>query len=78
MINKVMTDKKEYDRIKRRDLQDRELDLYVQDFNYNPVFWANYNILLLNPLMKKVENDLSKEKALEEQFKEKGKKEEDR
>jgi hypothetical protein len=43
-------------------------DLYKQDFEYHPKFWANYTILLRNPLLKQVITDLNRGKTLEEQF----------
>ena len=68
-IINTITDSKEYDRIKNRDDEKPDLDLYKMDFNYDEEFWKNYNILLINPLLKKAQTDLEKDGTLEEQFK---------
>ena len=68
-IINTITDSKEYDRIKNRDDEKPDLDLYKMDFNYDEEFWKNYNILLINPLLKKAQTDLEKDDTSEEQFK---------
>jgi len=72
MVNRVVTSKREFDRIKRRDALDNEIDLYDTDQPYDSVYWASYNILLLDPLLKSTKDDLEKENTLEEQFKKNG------
>jgi len=68
MINNTITSRSEWDRIKRKEKQIMDKDLYKQDFEYHPKFWANYTILLRNPLLKQVITDLNRGKTLEEQF----------
>lgn len=62
------TNKRDFDRVKRRQMMKKDLDLYNQDFEYNPVFWKNYNVLLKEPLAPEVVRDLEKERELEKQF----------
>ena len=68
-VNNVITRKKDFDRIRKRDSQENDVDLYGQDFKYNQDFWQFYNMVKLNPLLKKVKTDLEKEESLEHQFK---------
>jgi len=70
-VNNIVTSKRDFDRIKRKESQDKDVDLYSQDFKYNPTFWETYNMIKLNPLLKKAQTDLGKEKELERQFKDK-------
>jgi hypothetical protein len=72
MVNKVATSRKEFDRIKKRDALDNEIDLYEADYRYDSTFWNNYNILLMDPLLKLAQEDLEKEKTLSDQFEEHG------
>ena len=72
MINRVVTKKREFDRIKKRDALDNELDLYDTEQKYDSTFWDNYNILLLDPLLESAKQDLEKETTLKEQFKKNG------
>lgn len=68
LINNTITSRSDWDRIKRKEKQVMDKDLYKQDFEYHPAFWANYTILLRNPLLKQVISDLNHGKTLEEQF----------
>ncbi|HNP18376.1 MAG TPA: carboxypeptidase-like regulatory domain-containing protein [Fulvivirga sp.] len=67
-VNAVYTKKKDFDRIKNRDAQSKEIDLYGQEHDYDPDFWNDFNVVLINPLYKKAKSDLEKEKKLEGQF----------
>jgi len=73
LINNILTSRKEYENIKNKFSSPNDIDLYNQDYKYNPEFWNDYNILKLNPLYKQVKYDIGKEKSLEEQFIENGK-----
>jgi len=73
LVNQLFLKKREYDRIGMKENQEDDITLYEQEHKYNPEFWKNYNIILLNPLYKKAAQDLEKEKNLEQQFKENGK-----
>jgi len=43
--------------------------LEEQTFTYDPGFWKSYNIIKETPLQEKIREDLEKETALEQQFK---------
>jgi CarboxypepD_reg-like domain len=62
------TKNSDFERIRLRDSQKRDEDLYKQDFIYNPEFWEHFNYVKLNPLLKKAKIDLEKAKELEHQF----------
>lgn len=68
LINKVITDKKDFDRIKHRDLLEKETPLWDMEYVYDPSFWKNYNILIDKPLDPTVQKDLEKEVPLYDQF----------
>jgi hypothetical protein len=68
LINKVITSKKDFDRIKHRDLLEKETPLWDMKYVYDPSFWKNYNILIDKPLDPTVQKDLEKEVPLYDQF----------
>ena len=68
LVNNILVKRVDYERVKRKERQVKDSDLYKQDFEYHPAFWANYTILLRNPLLKQVISDLNHGKTLEEQF----------
>ena len=68
LINKVITDKKDFDRINHRDLLEKETPLWDMKYVYDPSFWKNYNILIDKPLDPTVQKDLEKEVPLYDQF----------
>ncbi len=68
LINKLIINKKEFDRIKHRDLLEKEVPLWDMKYVYDPSFWKNYNILIDKPLDSKVQKDLEKEIPLDNQF----------
>ena len=72
-VTNIYTTKKEYARVRHREKQQKEIDLYKKEIPYNDTFWNRYNAVLRNPLIKKVQSDLEKEKKLDEQFKDNGK-----
>ncbi len=59
----------DFSKIKWKDTEDRNVDLYKKEIPYNEDFWTNYNVIKLNPL-NRVPTELEKEKSLEAQFKE--------
>ncbi|MDX9695564.1 MAG: carboxypeptidase-like regulatory domain-containing protein [Bacteroidales bacterium] len=74
LINNIVTKRSdEYEKVKKRFSSPADVDLYNQDFKYNPAFWSNYNILQLNPIYKQAKQDLEFGKSLEEQFIQNGK-----
>ena len=75
IYNNYLLQRKDYKRIKAKEKARRyDGDFYEKEYEYDPKFWESYNALLLLPIEKQVELDLSAEKALEEQFRENGKK----
>jgi len=68
LINRVITDKKEFDRIKHRDLVKKETPLWDMKYVYDPSFWKNYNILTDKPLDPTVIKDLEQDVNLDNQF----------
>ncbi|MFK7951465.1 MAG: carboxypeptidase-like regulatory domain-containing protein [Ekhidna sp.] len=72
MVNQIITKKRDFDRIKKREALEDELDLYDVEHPYDAGFWVNYNILLIDPLLKPTIEDLEKEKSLDEQFESNG------
>lgn len=71
MVNEIATRRKDYERIRNRNLLTRDKTLWDMDYGYNPAFWENYNLLLDHPLNLQCKKDLEAEKPLEEQFKKK-------
>lgn len=74
LINKVITSRKDFDRIKHRDLLEKDTPLWDMKYVYDPVFWKNYNILIDKPLDPSIVKDLEQETHLEEQFNDGGSK----
>ncbi len=58
----------DFSKIKWKDAEDRDADLYKLNRPYNEVFWKNFNTVKMNPL-KRSPTELEKNKSLEEQFK---------
>lgn len=58
----------DFSKIKWKDAEDRDADLYKLNLPYNEGFWKNYNTVKINPL-KRIPIELQKKKSLEEQFK---------
>ena len=73
LINNIHTKKINYDKVKEKYSSPKDVDLYNQDYKYDPEPWETYNILQLNPLYKQLKTDIEKEKSLEEQFIQNGK-----
>lgn len=70
LITKVITDKKEMDKIRYREKLAREENTYKTNYPYNPEFWKHYNILKENPLEQKFLKEMEWEKSLDIQFEE--------
>jgi hypothetical protein len=68
LINKLITNRKEFNRIKHCDLLEKETPLWDMKYVYDPSFWRNYNILIDKPLDPTVQKDLEKEVPLYDQF----------
>ncbi|WP_083464631.1 carboxypeptidase-like regulatory domain-containing protein [Marinifilum fragile] len=63
-------DRKKFKRLRSKHVLPNEIDLYEQKMEYDENFWANYNILLDEPLEDKVISDLERKTSLQSQFKE--------
>jgi hypothetical protein len=72
-VTNIYTSIKDFDRIKRREKEEKYLDLYKNEQPYNKEFWDKYNIILLNPIEQKIIKDIEKGKTIETQFKENSK-----
>ncbi len=72
LINDLVINKKEFDRIKRRNLLKKDISLWDMEYTYHPEFWENYNIILDKPLDQKIKVDLEHDISLEDQFEETG------
>jgi len=69
MVNNIYTKKDDYDRIRRKEIANKQTELANIEFKYNPKFWESYNTILLNKLQTKVKEELEREEKLENQFK---------
>lgn len=69
MVNDIATRRNDYDRIKNRNIMKKNTTIWDLEYEYNPEFWENYNLLLDHPLNTQFKKDLEFEKPLEEQFK---------
>lgn len=58
----------DYSRIKWKDAEDRDKDLYDNETPYNEEFWSTYNTVKANPLRRDAK-ELEKNRAMNEQFK---------
>jgi hypothetical protein len=72
MVNDFYTHKKEFDRIKWKETEKKDLPLYEIKMPYHKDFWATYNMLQLEPLDDQIKNDLEWASRLEAQFKKNG------
>ncbi len=72
LINKIITEKKDFERIRLRNSLKKDISLWDMKYVYDPSFWKNYNILIDKPLNPTVQKDLEKEVPLYDQFKDAG------
>lgn len=68
LVTKVITDKKEMDKIRYHEKLARDENSYKTSYPYNPEFWKNYNILKENPVEEKFVKEMEWEKSLDIQF----------
>jgi len=68
LINKTIVNRKEFDRISRKNSLQKDIPLWDMKYIYDPSFWQNYNILEDKPLDPSVKKDLEREVPLYEQF----------
>ena len=65
MVNEIATRRKDYDRIKNRNAMRKSTTLWDMEYEYNPEFWENYNLLIDHPLNPEYKKDLEIEYPLE-------------
>ncbi len=70
LVTKVITDKKEMDRIRYREKLAKDENSYETQYPYNPEFWNNYNILKENPVEERFIREMEWEKSMDVQFEE--------
>ncbi len=70
LVTNVITERRDFDKIKYREVLNRHENSYEKKYPYDPVFWMNYNILNEKPLRSKYMSDLEAEEKLERQFEE--------
>jgi len=70
LVTNVITERRDFDKIKYREVMARDENSYRKKYPYDQVFWKNYNILNEKPLRSKYMSDLEAEKKLEQQFEE--------
>jgi hypothetical protein len=68
LVTNVITERRDFDKIKYREVMARDENSYRKKYPYDQVFWKNYNILNEKPLRSKYMSDLEAEKKLEQQF----------
>ena len=72
IINDLYLKRRDFKRIRYRHQAKKDEDLFDLPFPYNPDFWKNYNVLLLQPIEQKTQIDLEEIMPLEQQFIENG------
>jgi len=70
LVTRVITDKKEMDKIRYREKLARDEHTYEAKYPYHPTFWETYNILKENPVQAKFIQEMEWEKSMDIQFKE--------
>ena len=69
ITNEIITEKDKLSRFRKKEQQNKNIDLYSEKWKYNQSFWDNYNILSETPLQPNVKKDLERETSLKDQFK---------
>ncbi len=73
MFNEIITKRRNFDRVRWRDVEKENDLLYKKEFTYNEEFWKNFNVLYTQEEVNKAKHILSKDKDIEQQFKENSK-----
>ncbi|MBL7854768.1 MAG: carboxypeptidase-like regulatory domain-containing protein [Cyclobacteriaceae bacterium] len=68
MINEILLKRSDYDRIKRREREFADDDIYEKARPYNKQFWETYNMVTLNPIGPNQRFSLEKKESLDNQF----------
>ena len=67
-VYEVITDRSEYDKIKRNETEEFEGDIYDKTMTFDEAFWNNYKVLPEIPLNDKMKILMEKDKTLKSQF----------
>lgn len=70
LVTNVITDKKEFDRIRYKERLARDENSFKKVYPYDAGFWNNYNVLKENPIGVKEQKEIEWEKTLKQQFEE--------
>ena len=70
LVTKVITNKKEMDKIRYREKLARDENSLKTNYPYHPEFWKNYNVLKENPVEEKFIKEMEWKKSLDIQFEE--------
>jgi hypothetical protein len=73
MFNEIIPKRRNFDRIRWRNVEKENDILYKKEFTYNEEFWKNFNVLYTQEEVNKAKHILSQDKAIEQQFKENSK-----
>lgn len=67
-VTGIVTDKKQMEKIKKRDREKRGVDLYEKEFEYNATFWEGYNSMPIDRKYISAKDDLERKMSLQKQF----------
>lgn len=71
LLNNI-DNKPDNSRIRNKEKEDPEEDVYEKEFPFNPEFWKTYNTVVINPLKDKDRFSLERKQNLNEQFNKNG------
>lgn len=64
----IITERDDYDKIKRKEIENIQTDFSNKDYKYDSIFWKNYKILPEVPLKAKMKSLIESDKKLNNQF----------
>lgn len=64
----IITDRDDYEKIKRKEVEKINKDFSTKDYKYDSIFWENYKILPEVPLIAKMQSLIEIEKKLNNQY----------
>jgi len=68
LVNEVILERSQFSRLKKKEIEKEDEDIYEQSFPYDPEFWNTYNIVVINPVKEEDRFSLEKTQRLNEQF----------
>ena len=69
MTNEIITENNNLRKFKNKEKQNKDIDLYSEDWEYNEEFWKTYNSVNESPLHPDIKKSLERDHSLTEQFK---------